>query len=191
MAARCAPCDRDGRPGAHGRRTPAYGRSGHLGGDEGLSTGAGDDHHTGVVDDAQRTRPIHEADGVEQELLGFETGVARIVLDEQQARIGQHQTRTLRSHGLAAEAHAVRRGVVLHLLARTEPVFPGALRWCAQPGVSDPTRERAVGDLQIILGGEQLLHARDVALRTREGGLQRGQADAVGRRLFGCLQRCT
>ena len=83
--------------------------------------------------------PVHEARGLEQEVLGLEAGEARVILDEQAARVGQHQAGTLGGDGLVAEAHAVRRGVVLHLLARREVVFAGAPRRGAQPAPRAPS----------------------------------------------------
>jgi hypothetical protein len=166
------------------------GKRGHLGSDEGILAGTAGEHHAGVVDHAHRTDPVHEACGLEQELLGLEAAVARVILDEQAARVGQHQTGTLGAHALLAQAHAVRRGVVLHLLARTEGIFPGARRRRAQPRLPHPARERAVGDFEIVFGGEQLLHAHHVALSALEGRLQIGEGEAVVRRLLRRRQRC-
>ena len=151
------------------------GKGVHLGGDDGIRTGAGGDHDAGVVDDTDRAAAVHEARRLEQEVLGLEAGEAWIVLNEQPAREGQHQPGALRGDRLAGHHHAVRRGVVLHLLAGGEVILARALRWTAQSCLSDPARQGAVGNRQIVLRGEQLLHARHVAACTRKGVLEPGQ----------------
>ena len=72
---------------------------------------------------------------------------------------------------------------MLSLGSRLEPIFAGALRWAAQPYLSDPARQRAVGYVKVIVAGEQLLDAHDVAARPFEGVLECGQGLRVaGRR---------
>jgi hypothetical protein len=72
---------------------------------------------------------------------------------------------------------------VLSLGSRLEPIFARTLRRAAQPYLSDPTRQRAVGYVKIIVAGEQLLDAHDVAARPSEGVLECGQGLRVaGRR---------
>ena len=71
------------------------------------------EQNAGVVDDADRADARHEARRLEQERLGFEPGEARVVLDEQPARVGQHQAGTLRGDRLVGlSANATRCGDV-------------------------------------------------------------------------------
>jgi hypothetical protein len=95
------------------------GEGGHLRRDDGVGPGAGGEQHGGVVDDADRADAGHEAGRLEQEGLCLEASEARVVLDEQPARVGQHQAGTLQGDGLVglSQPHPMRRGVVLHLLA--------------------------------------------------------------------------
>ena len=65
----------------------------HLGGDDGIGAGTGGEQDAGIVDDADRTDAVHEARRLEQERLGLEAGEARVVLNEQPARVSQHQSR--------------------------------------------------------------------------------------------------
>ena len=118
----------------------------HLRRDDGVGTGAGGEQDAGVVDDADRTDARHEADRLQQERFGLEAGEPRVVLDEQPARVGQHQAGALHGDGLAGwrKRHPMRRGVVLHLLAGREVVFAGAPRRAAQVGLPDPTGQGAV-----------------------------------------------
>ena len=76
------------------------GEGGHLRRDDGVGTGAGGEQDAGVVDDADRTDTRHEADRLQQERLGLETGEPRVVLNEQPARVGQHQAGALHGDGL-------------------------------------------------------------------------------------------
>ena len=156
------------------------GEGGHLRCDDGVGPRAGGEQHGGVVDDADRADARHEARRLEQEGARLETGEARIVLDEQPARVGQHQTGTLQGDRLAglSEPHAVRRGVVLHLLAGREVVFAGASRRAAQFGVADPAGQSAVGHLQPLIG-QQFAHPDHVAAGAGEGGLQPDQRRLV------------
>ena len=63
----------------------------HLRGDDGIGAGAGGEQDAGIVDDADRADAIHEASRLEQECFGLEAGEPRVVLNEQPARVGQHQ----------------------------------------------------------------------------------------------------
>jgi hypothetical protein len=54
----------------------------------------------------------------------------------------------------------MRRGVVLHLLARHEVVFARTLGRRAQLGLAHPARERAAGQPQVMLVSQDLAHAR-------------------------------
>lgn len=72
---------------------------------------------------------------------------------------------------------------MLSLGSRLEPIFAGTLRRAAQPYLSDPARQGAVGYVKIIVAGEQLLDAYDVAARPCEGVLECGQGLRIaGRR---------
>ncbi len=126
------------RAEAEAKRT---GEGGDLRRDDGVGARAGGEQYGGVVDDADRTDARHEARRLEQEGTGFESREARVVLDEQPARIRQHQAGTLQGDGLAGlsakgpKSHAVRRGVVLHLLAgRSWRRFQRHSRWNASGG---------------------------------------------------------
>ena len=154
----------------------------HLGGDDGVRAGAVSDDDAGVVDHAARTSPVHEPRRLEKEVFGLEARKSGIVLDEQPTRIGQHQSGTLRGDHLTGDRHAVRRCVMLRLSARGELIFAGTLWRAAQSHFSDPTRQRAVGYVKIILLGEQLLDAHHITARTAEGILESGQRLRVARR---------
>ena len=72
---------------------------------------------------------------------------------------------------------------MLRLSAWRELIFAGTLWRAAQSRFSDPARQRAVGYVKIIVAGEQLLDAHDVAARPFEGVLECGQGLRVaGRR---------
>jgi hypothetical protein len=101
----------------------------HLWRDHGLRPGAGHNNHAGVVDDTKRAAAVIEANRLEQEVLSFKTGEAWIVLKEQPARVSKGKTGTLRSDGLTRQHHPMRRGVVLHLLARGLVVLARAPWW--------------------------------------------------------------
>ena len=66
------------------------GKSGHLGGDDGICAGAVSDDDTGIVDHAERTGPVHEPRGFEKEVFGLKAGKSWVVLDQKPAGIGQH-----------------------------------------------------------------------------------------------------
>ena len=123
----------------------------------------------------------------EQEVLGLEAREPRVVLDEDPPRVGQDQARALGLDGLAADPDPVRRGVVLHLLARLEVVFARPFGRRAQSGLAHPAGERAVRQHQAVLVGEDLLNAHGIAADAFEGGLE----PVAGRRIEGhrCL-RC-
>ena len=169
-------------------KAKSAGEGQHLRGDDGIGTGAGGEQHAGIVDDADRADAIHEASRLEQERLGLEAGEARIVLNEQPARVGQHQPGALHGDDLAGrprlgEHHAVRRGVVLHLLSGREVVFAGAPRRSAQARLPDPTGQGAVAHRETVVG-QQFLDADHVAAGSLEGGLQPDQCRLVARRRF-------
>jgi hypothetical protein len=99
----------------------------HLGREHRVVAGAVDDDHARVVDDAGRAAAGQEAHRLEQELLGLKAREARVVPDEQTARVRQDQGRALCRQRLAGEGHAVRRGIVLHLLAGRKDILARAL----------------------------------------------------------------
>jgi hypothetical protein len=75
---------------------------------------------------------------------------------------------------------------VLHLLAGREAILARTRRRTAQPCLPDPTRQGAVGHLQIVLRGNELLHPRDVAAGARKGILELPQqVRLAGRRRRG------
>jgi len=168
----------------------------HLGGDDGISTGAGGEQDAGVVDDADRADALHEANRLEQERFGLEPGEARVVLHEQPARIGQHQPGALGSNDLAGrprfgEDHTMRRRVVLHFLSGREVVFASAPRRTAQARLPGPTGQGAVAHLETVIG-QQFPGSDHVAAGSLEGGLQLGQRRFVaGRRFAGGSVRLT
>jgi len=159
------------------------GKGEHFRGDGRVRAGAVGDDDTGIVNHTPRTGSVHEPCGLEKEVFGLEAGKFGVVLNVQPARISQHQPGTLGGHRLARDHHAMRRGVVLCFSAWSVPIFPRTPWRATQPRCSDPARQRAVGDFKLILIGEQLLHAHDVAARSSEGILQSGQGLCVaGRR---------
>jgi hypothetical protein len=160
----------------------------HLRGDGGIGPGAGGEQHAGIVDDTDRADATHEASRLKHERFGLEAGEPRIVLDEQPARVGQHQPGALDGDDLAGRArfgeeHAMRRGVVLHLLSGREVVFAGAPRRTAQARLPGPTGQGAVAHRETVVG-QQFLDADHVAVGSREGGLQPDQCRLVARRCF-------
>ena len=74
----------------------------------------------------------------------------------------------------------MRRGIVLHLLARHELVFAGAPRRAAQAGLAHPAGQAAVGHLQTVVG-QQFAHAHHVAASPLEGSLHHDQRRLVAR----------
>ena len=172
------------------------GKGQHLRGDDGIGAGAGGEQDAGIVDDADRADAIHEASRLEQECFGLEASEPRVVLNEQPARVGQHQPGALDGDDTAGrprfgEEHAMRRGVVLHLLSGREVVFAGAPRRTAQAGFPGPTGQGAVAHRETVVG-QQFLDADHIAACPREGGLQPGQRRFVaGRRFVGGSVRLT
>ena len=61
------------------------------GGDDGLGAAAGGHQDAGVVDYTDLRDPVEVVEGLAQEDFGFKTGKARVVLEKQQAAVGQHQ----------------------------------------------------------------------------------------------------
>src|SRR4029450_11280626 len=160
-------------------KTQRAGKGHHLRRDHCLRSGAGDHQHAGVVDDTKGAPAVIEARRLEQEVLGLKSREARVVLNEQPARVGQRQAGTLRSDGLTGEHHAVWRGVVLHLLARGLVVFPRPLWWITQLRIPDPPRQRAVGHVQSGVALQQFLHAHPIPARTPERLLEPGQCCSI------------
>jgi hypothetical protein len=159
--------------GAEGKPQRA-GEGVHFGSDDSVRAGAGGEDDAGVVDNAHGASAIHEAHRLAQEVFGLEAGEAGVVLNEQPARIGQDQARALHGDRLVCHHQTVRRGVVLHLLAGSEVILARAPRRSAQPRLSDPARQGAVGNFHAFLS-EQLLDADHVAAGAREGVLELGQ----------------
>src|ERR1700730_16325854 len=151
------------------------GKGDHLGGHDGVGAGAVSDDDTGIVDHTERTSTVHEPRCFEKEVFGLEATESWVILGEQAARIGQHQPSTLRGDRLTRDHHAVRRRVVLSLGSWGMPIFARSPWRTAQSRISNPARQRAVGDLQRIFVGEQLLRAHHVAACPLEGVLEPGQ----------------
>src|SRR5262249_52447548 len=126
-------------------KNKSAGKSEHLRGEHSIGTRAGDNQRAGVVDHTTWARAVIEAGRLKKEVLRLKAGVARVVLKEQPARIAEHQPGALCLDRLAIELHAVRGGIVLHLLARAKVILARALRWGAQLCCPDPACERAVG----------------------------------------------
>jgi hypothetical protein len=144
------------RVGAEGESQRARERH-HLRRKHRVVAGAVDDDHARVVDDASRAATGQEAHRLEQELLGFKAREARVVPDEQTARVRQDQGRALCRQRLAGEGHAVRRGIVLHLLAGRKDILARALGRGAQAGFPDPAGERAVAGIEAQFRLQHLL----------------------------------
>src|SRR5262249_34088117 len=125
-------------------KAKSAGKGDHLRGEHSIGTRAGDNQRAGVVDHTTWARAVIEAGRLKKEVLRLKAGVARVVLKEQPARIAEHQPGALCLDRLAIELHAVRGGIVLHLLARAKVILARALRWGAQLCCPDPACERAV-----------------------------------------------
>ena len=63
----------------------------------------------------------------------------------------------------------MRRGIVLHLLARGEVILAGTFRRGAQIGFADPAGQRAVARTKVQFCRQHLLDAHPIAARTLEG----------------------
>ena len=158
------------------------GEGDHLRGDGGVGAGAGGDDDARVVDDAARAGAVVEGERVGEERLGLEAGEARVVGDEQPAAEREHQCGALQGAPRTGHAHAVRGGVVLHLLAGSEVVLAGAPARGAQPGFAHPARQGAVGHLDVVFGAERLVNAHHVAGAAGERCAQRLEGVGITRR---------
>jgi len=97
--------------------------------------------------------------------FGLKSGKTRIELNEGLAAIGQDQAGALDSELFVAQKDFVRGGVVLHLLPGSKLITPrSAFPWLFEPIGSDYPGQGGVGDEEIVLMLETLLHPNHIAL---------------------------
>jgi hypothetical protein len=84
------------------------GKRRHLRRHDRIRARSGGEDDGGVVDDADLRSALHEAHRFQQEVLGLESRVSRVVLRKQPPRAGQHQARALRGHASPCDHHPVR-----------------------------------------------------------------------------------
>ena len=84
------------------------GERGHLGHGDHVAPGAAQHDDVGIVDQAALGDPIEVAEGLGEEDLALEAAEARVELEEQQARVGEHEAGGLHAPPRAAEMQVVR-----------------------------------------------------------------------------------
>ena len=120
-----------------------------------------------------RASAVHEDRRLAQEVLGLKARKARAVGDKKPARVGEHKARALGGDHTAADRHAMRRGVVLHLAAGDEDILPGPRRGRAQARFAQPAGERAVGDARPVRG-QEFADTHGIAAGALQGGAEIG-----------------
>ena len=105
----------------------ALGERGHLWRRHHVRAGAGGHDHVRVVDHPHAAGAAEVAQGVGEEQLAGEAVEARVVLEEQHARVAQDQAGGLDAPVPTGQEHIVRRRVVLHLLAPIEVILASRL----------------------------------------------------------------
>jgi hypothetical protein len=122
----------------------------------------------GVIDHAGLAGAVHVAQGLGEEHLVLEAAEARIELKEEHPGVGEHQAGGLHAPDRAAEVQVMRRGVVLHLLARGEVVAAGRhLRCLADSVAAAEGGQGRIGELEPGLG-QLLVHPHEAALALPE-----------------------
>ena len=141
----------------------ALGEGRHLGGGDHPRAGAGGDHDVRVINHAGRGGPGHVLERVGQEDLAGKAIEGRRRLEEEQARVAQHQRGGLDSLLDAADRGTVGRRVVLHLLPRREVVVANRRRrGVPNPVATAKRRQRGVRDRQALLA-QLLVDAHQIA----------------------------
>lgn len=85
------------------------------------------DNHTGVIDNATAAGPLHIGHGLSQEGFTFKPGEPWVVLDKKLPAVSQGKGGALGRKQAVAQFKPMRRGVMLHLLARFKMIPTGPL----------------------------------------------------------------
>ena len=133
----------------HEGEAEALGEGRHLGHGDHVPPGALEHDHVGVVDHAGLAGAVHVAQGLGEEDLAFEAAELRIELEEEHPGVAEHEAGGLHAPDRAAEVQIMRRGVVLHLLARREVVAPRRLLGdLADPMAAAEGGQGRIGELE-------------------------------------------
>ena len=141
----------------------------HFRGEGGIRAGAVTDNDTGIIDDAAAAGALHIGHGLGQEGFAFKPGESRVVLYKKLPTKGQGEAGTLGGKQTAPYFESMRRGVVLHLLARLEMIASCPLL-CRDADLilTDHPGQALIRDLDIIAGTKLLLNPDDIALTVAE-----------------------
>ena len=104
------------------------GKGSHLGGGDHHLPRARRDDDVSVVDEAAGSGAAEVTQRLGQERLALKAREARIDLEEDHARVAEHDGCDLHPGGLTADRGQMRGGVVLHLLTGGELVVSGGWR---------------------------------------------------------------
>ena len=139
-----------------------------------------------VVDHAPLAASLVVGHRVGQEDLALEATEVRISLEKEHMRIAKGERRGLHAGAPRGDDGLVRRGVVLHLLARRELVSACRLRGLVANAVA-PTEcsQRRVAERRAE-SGQLLVHAYQIALAR---GMQRQNLIAIGLAQLGAFER--
>ena len=144
--------------------TVAPGEGLHLGHRHHVGARALEDDDVCVVHHAPPSGAAEEGHRLIEKHLAGEAIEARVDLHETHSRVGQHHRRGLHAVLDAADVHHVRRGVVLHLLARLEDVPPGRLRRREADAVATAVASQRLVRKRRAHQQQLLVHAHQVAL---------------------------
>jgi hypothetical protein len=138
-----------------------------------------------VINLADRRGPAQIVERVGQQHLAVQPIEDGIRLKEEHPRVTQHEGRGLDALLDAANRGAMRRGIVLHLLAHREVVVAHRpLRGVADPMTPAKRGQRGIRDRD-VLRDQFLVHADQIAAALRE---QLHNLVAVGLRLLSALK---
>jgi hypothetical protein len=119
-----------------------------------------------VVDHADLTTAVEVLESVGEEHLAIETSEGGIELEEQHTGITQDQRGGLHQAQLASDLDSMRRGVVLHLLARGEVIFSDRqFAFLADSLATAKSGQCGVGKLRSCRD-KFFMHAYQIALTT-------------------------
>jgi hypothetical protein len=158
----------------------------HLGHRHHLPSAAREHDQMRVVDHALLAASLEVRDRVGQEDLALEATEVRISLEEEHMRIAKYQRRRLHAGAPRGDLRMVRRGIVLHLLARREVVSARRLRGLVTNAVAAAEgRERRIAQgraetRQLLVDAYEVAFAR---------GVQRQDVVAIGLAQLGALER--
>ena len=141
----------------------------HLWGEGGVRAGAVADNDAGIIDDTAAAGTLHIRHGLGQEGFAFKPGESRVVLYEKLTTVGQGKAGTLGCKQAAPYFESMRRGVMLHLLARLKIITSGSLL-CRDAHLvfTDQPGQTLVGDGDSITGTKLLLDPDDITLTVAE-----------------------